>query len=265
MEILEIYPGLPGLFIACVYSAALSSVSSGINSLCAVALHDFIYPLYEKRHNNEKKMSMKSSLLLSKLLVALFGLATIGFSFLCQYLGSTVLQISLSIFGLLGGPLLGVISLGMFTRKATAKGALVGLAVSTAVNLMLGTGSVLVNKLPPFKSLSVEKCSNLTAMLNATTTPASTFLTNTTTTITLAPQNVALESFKNIFRISYYWFSVVSILIVFSVGLLVSYLTKNEQSMRACEELDDNLVFRFSDLIHHSDSFESNLSKVFQI
>ena len=45
-----------------------------------------------------------------------FGAAAIGLAYLCQYLGNTVLQLTLSIFGLLGGPLLGVISLGLVAK-----------------------------------------------------------------------------------------------------------------------------------------------------
>jgi sodium-dependent multivitamin transporter 6 len=114
MDILHEYNGLPGLFIACIYSAAISTLSSGLNSLAAVILHDFIYPF----HSN---LSEAFSIRLSKILVVLFGLFTIGLSFLCSYLSSTVLQISLSIFGLLGGPLLGVISLGMFVPFSNSK------------------------------------------------------------------------------------------------------------------------------------------------
>ncbi len=119
MDLLKDFYGLPGLFIACVYSAALSTVSSGLNSLTAVFLHDFIYPL--NVHLKREKISETHSLYLTKCLACIFGLITIGLSFLCQYVGSTVLQISLSIFGLLGGPLLGVISLGMFVPCANAK------------------------------------------------------------------------------------------------------------------------------------------------
>jgi sodium-coupled monocarboxylate transporter 8/12 len=50
-----------------------------------------------------------------------FGVATVGIAYLCQYLGSSMLQISLSLFGLLGGPLFGVIVLGMFCKFANAK------------------------------------------------------------------------------------------------------------------------------------------------
>jgi Na+/proline symporter len=118
MDILKDFYGLPGLFIACVYSAALSSVSSGLNSLTAVFLHDFIYPL--NTYLNRPAFSNKQSILMSRGLASTFGLVTIGLSFLCQKVGSTVLQISLSIFGLLGGPLLGVISLGMFVPCANS-------------------------------------------------------------------------------------------------------------------------------------------------
>lgn len=46
MDLLGNLPGIPGLFVACVYSATLSTVSSGLNSLAAVCLKDFIQPLY---------------------------------------------------------------------------------------------------------------------------------------------------------------------------------------------------------------------------
>ena len=35
-------PGLPGLFMAGVFSGSLSTISSGLNSLSAIALRDFL-------------------------------------------------------------------------------------------------------------------------------------------------------------------------------------------------------------------------------
>ena len=115
MDLLGNYPGVPGLFVACVYSAALSTVSSGLNSLAAVCLKDFIQPLYANEQLSDRRATN-----ISKLLACIFGILTVGLAFLCQFVGATVLQISLSIFGLLGGPLLGVISLGMFCRFANS-------------------------------------------------------------------------------------------------------------------------------------------------
>ena len=66
MDLLKNFYGLPGLFIACIYSAALSSVSSGLNSLTAVALHDFIYPL--NRFINKSNLTQKKSMVISKIL-----------------------------------------------------------------------------------------------------------------------------------------------------------------------------------------------------
>lgn len=66
MELLKDYYGLPGLFIACIYSAALSSVSSGLNSLTAVVLHDFIYPLND--HFKKSEFDQKKSMMISKIL-----------------------------------------------------------------------------------------------------------------------------------------------------------------------------------------------------
>jgi Na+/proline symporter len=42
MDRLSQYPGLPGLFVACLFSGGLSTISSGLNSLAAVTLQDFV-------------------------------------------------------------------------------------------------------------------------------------------------------------------------------------------------------------------------------
>uniref|UniRef100_A0A1B0CA85 Sodium/solute symporter n=2 Tax=Lutzomyia longipalpis TaxID=7200 RepID=A0A1B0CA85_LUTLO len=54
MDILGDYPGLPGLFVAGVFSAALSSLSTGLNSLSAVFLEDF-FRAFSKEQLSERK------------------------------------------------------------------------------------------------------------------------------------------------------------------------------------------------------------------
>lgn len=46
MDTLSKYPGIPGLFIAGIFSAGLSTISATVNSLSAVILEDYIKPLY---------------------------------------------------------------------------------------------------------------------------------------------------------------------------------------------------------------------------
>lgn len=49
MDMLSTYPGIPGLFIAGIFSAGLSTISATVNSLAAVILEDFIRPLCHTR------------------------------------------------------------------------------------------------------------------------------------------------------------------------------------------------------------------------
>ena len=54
MDILKDLPGLPGIFIAGVFSAALSSLSTAMNSMAAVVLEDFYKP-YTKKPLTERQ------------------------------------------------------------------------------------------------------------------------------------------------------------------------------------------------------------------
>ena len=49
--------GLPGLFVACVMSGALSTVSSGLNSLAAITWKDFIGNISTFKKMSEEKQS----------------------------------------------------------------------------------------------------------------------------------------------------------------------------------------------------------------
>jgi len=49
MDMLSDYPGVPGLFIAGIFSAGLSTISATVNSLAAVILEDYIKPLWRIR------------------------------------------------------------------------------------------------------------------------------------------------------------------------------------------------------------------------
>lgn len=63
------------------------------------------------------KIRPKFELWLSKLAACTYGLTFLALAFLAEYLGG-VLQAAMTIFGAVGGPLLGVFTLGMFTTYA---------------------------------------------------------------------------------------------------------------------------------------------------
>ena len=57
-----------------------------------------------------------------KSLALFYGIICVGFTFVVEALGSGMLQAALSIFGLVGGPLLGLFSLGMLIPTANEPG-----------------------------------------------------------------------------------------------------------------------------------------------
>jgi len=62
MESLGAFPGVPGLFVSAIFSGALSTLSSGFNSLSAITLHDIIKS-YIKKDMTEKQATLTAKLL----------------------------------------------------------------------------------------------------------------------------------------------------------------------------------------------------------
>lgn len=217
LDILRDYPGLPGLFVACAYSGTLSTVSSSINALAAVTVEDLVKPYFKSL--SEAKLSW-----ISKGTSFLYGAVCIAMAGLASLMGG-LLQAALSIFGMVGGPLLGLFSLGILFPFANSLGAIVGLLVGFAVSLWVGIGSQIypplpIRSLPKF--LSVEGC-------NFNITETNWNLTTTFPTVTDLMVEAQLserpELADNWYSLSYLYFSTIGTIITVIIGIIVSLLS----------------------------------------
>ncbi|XP_037935226.1 sodium-coupled monocarboxylate transporter 1-like isoform X1 [Teleopsis dalmanni] len=119
METLGEYPGLPGLFVAGVFSAALSSLSTGLNSMSAVVLEDFVKSFYKKT------LSERATAYIMRSVVVLFGVICVALVIVVEKLGA-VLQLTITLSSVANGPLLGIFTAGVLVPWVESKGALIG-------------------------------------------------------------------------------------------------------------------------------------------
>ncbi|XP_029318235.1 sodium-coupled monocarboxylate transporter 1 [Cottoperca gobio] len=218
MDILGDYPGLPGLFVAAAYSGSLSTVSSSINALAAVTVEDLIKPY---TNLSEKHLSW-----ISKGLSIMYGLLCIGMAGLASLMGG-ILQAAISIFGIIGGPLLGMFTLGILCPFANSKGALSGLVSGLVMSLWVGIGAQIYPPPPEMSrplSLTTEGCNFTSGSLNWTSTALPTHLASITTAPVHNTDDKPVLA-DNWYSLSYLYFSPIGTIVAISVGLLVSLFT----------------------------------------
>ncbi|GJQ70613.1 hypothetical protein Trydic_g23006 [Trypoxylus dichotomus] len=211
-------PGLSGIFVAGIFSASLSTISAGLNSMAAVTMEDYFKPVY--RLCKQKALSENFCSVLTKVFTFSYGVACIAIAFLAAYLGG-VLQASLTIFGVVGGPLLGLFTLGMFTTIANERGALTGLAVGLLMTLWIGFGGP--KPPPPKLPVSTYGCDNeLVSMLSLNTT------------------SIPQSEYFWLYRISYLYYGVLGLLSTLIVGGVVSFISNKGRGSKE-EIMDPNL------------------------
>jgi SSS family solute:Na+ symporter len=117
--------GLVGLTLAAVFAAAMSTLSSSLNSSAAAAVSDFYRPWATGKG---RAVSDKKLLAVSRGFTIFFGLIQIGVGIGASRISRSVVNDALAIAGFTAGILLGVFGLGIFTRVAHQRGVLVGFA-----------------------------------------------------------------------------------------------------------------------------------------
>ncbi|XP_030022475.2 sodium-coupled monocarboxylate transporter 1 [Manduca sexta] len=126
MDVLGNIPGLPGVFVAGIFSAALSSLSTSLNSMSAVVLEDFYKPFFKK------ELSDTQSNWLMRGVVILLGTLCVALVFIVEKMG-TILQLTMTLESMTMGPQLGVFTMGILMPWVDATGALVGGVSGVAV------------------------------------------------------------------------------------------------------------------------------------
>ncbi|PNF13986.1 hypothetical protein B7P43_G08671 [Cryptotermes secundus] len=226
MQISDSVPGLPGIFLSGVFSAALSSMSTGLNSMTGVIFEDLIRPVVKER------ISESRASLIMKVIVAVIGTVCVGMVFVVENMG-TLVQAAKSMTGITAGSLLGVFSMGMFFPWANAKGALVGGVISMVFVGWISIGSqisIAKGQIKfPTKPVSVEGCDIE-------------FLNNTVKS-TAIPGTVNEPLY--IYRISYTLYTMIGVATAIIVGLVVSFLTKPNNSEDVDPDLLTPVIHRF--------------------
>ncbi|XP_054287316.1 putative sodium-dependent multivitamin transporter [Macrosteles quadrilineatus] len=277
MDVARDFPGLTGLFISGVLSAALSTMSAGLNTVAGTLYEDFVQFVLKGEKLSEasqslilkvivlvlglvcdqphykccfvlstmsaglntvagtlyedfvqfvlkgEKLSEASQSLILKVIVLVLGLVCVALVFIVEKLGA-LFQMALSLIGVTNGALVGVFCLGLFFPRANSKGAIAGGVASLLgmSGIVFGAQWYIARGLLKFpgKVTSVAGCpANLTASLGFNASA------NVQTWTGYGTPVVADESVALIFQLSYMHYCLVGCLIVFLVGLPVSYLT----------------------------------------
>jgi SSS family transporter len=122
-------PGISGLLIAGVFAAAMSSLSSSINSLASATAYDYWAPMAGARDDDAR--ILRAGKIFTLVWAALLILGAILFIPLSR--GTSAVEVALGIAALVYGGLLGVFALGIFTRRPRQSAAIVGLAAGISI------------------------------------------------------------------------------------------------------------------------------------
>jgi SSS family transporter len=126
--------GISGLLIAAILAAAMSNLSAALNSLSSSTIMDFVLRL---RPQTDERTRLR----LSRLATFYWALVLFGLAVLALQKVGRVVEVGLQIASVAYGALLGVFLLGVLTRRANQRGAMVGMLFGFSVGLYLWQGT----------------------------------------------------------------------------------------------------------------------------
>lgn len=235
VETLSFARGLSGVYVAGVLCASISTLSSVLNALSAIALNDYIRPLYPSLKDATEK-------LIAKILVAVYGGLCIACVAIAANMGG-VIRAVFTISGAVGGPVFTVFTLGVLFPWVTARAATIGFIASLAFGTWIAVGSLLSDTHIPNAPLSVEGC-NISSVSNTTDFAFSTTQTLFSTNVTEIYNEQSIIAFSPpstdyyLYTISPIWYTTLSAIF----GIIVGIGAAVALGVQDPEEIDPRLI-----------------------
>ena len=127
----ELPHGITGIIIAGLFAAAMGTLSGTINSVATLLSVDF----YEKL--KRVPPTQKQSVRFAEWMTVLVGVVGVGLAIILSRLDvHSLLDLTIELFGLLGGSCAGAYSLGMFTTRANWQGTAIGIVAASIITLV---------------------------------------------------------------------------------------------------------------------------------
>uniref|UniRef100_A0A224XMB8 Putative sodium-coupled monocarboxylate transporter 1-like isoform x1 n=1 Tax=Panstrongylus lignarius TaxID=156445 RepID=A0A224XMB8_9HEMI len=234
--------GLPGLFFAGIVSAALSTMSTSLNTLAATIFKDFIVPYMQP-----KTIEERAGLIL-KIIVIVTGVVCTLFILVIENLGH-ILEIASSFGGMTTGASLGIFTLGILFPRANTWGALGGGLVSMALMSWIFIGNQVVTALGLInyttKPVRIDGCTNFTS-----------FDFHNATSVTSMTATTDGDVFY-LYKISVFHYGLISCMLVLIIGIPISLLTGQNHQLPH-RDLISPLLYRW--LPSQTDTRNSELS-----
>ncbi len=207
MEVID-YPTVPGFFFGAVISGSLSTISSSVNSVSAVIWDDVL-------SNCLGKIPEMAQSVVRKFVSVLFGCLVIGAAFLLEEYktNSTLVGIVFSVFGALQGPVMAMFMFAAFIPFPSGFGTLAGGICALAVTLWMTVGRTDLGVSFQVYPLPDGGCgiSNTTCSLDESLLPGS-------------PDVDWFGDLDWFYSISFWFYPLISLIIVFIVGTVVSVI-----------------------------------------
>jgi len=126
--------GIAGLLIAAILAAAMSNLSAALNSLSSTSIMDFYLRF---RRSRGPELSDLGKLRLARLATVVWAAVLFLLALLALHGTGRVVEIGLKIASVAYGALLGVFLLGVLTKRANQRGAIVGMIFGLGLEVYL--------------------------------------------------------------------------------------------------------------------------------
>ncbi|XP_067679756.1 sodium-coupled monocarboxylate transporter 2-like [Haliotis asinina] len=205
IEIFRNLPGMAGVFLAALYSASLSSLSSGLSALANITWEEFVRLRFPEMAESKQIAVTKSS-------VVAWGIVTCCVAVCMSSLRSIPLpQLYHSASGIVSGPMFSLYYLGTLFPFVNTRSAIAALLVGISCLAWLVVGANVspgVRQTPPLPPAPTDHCPRVNFTLQYTmTTPNSTHDDVLTT-------GSGLDAFYSLSYTLYYMFGFLIVLVV---------------------------------------------------